>query len=273
MAPRVHSPSEEYRALVDKAYLKFARLREFPAYGRNKWDFYFHKAFQVYSKLWKFQQEHRAKLVELGLKRWEIGEIASRIGQLYYNYYLRTSDSKFLTESFIFYEAILSREYFKEHDKDAALANKQLRYTARFIVICLLLNKRETVQILVRQLRSLVEEYTRTFQEGTDAKDWKIVVQEILRFMKADSACETSRPLRYCLLYDPHPSLISHKVEERRPLHLEDSILASYYHNEVKFSELTLDTFRILQALEWEPSEHYSKQGVIHPQVLGSLVE
>lgn len=120
---------------------------------------------QVYSKLWKFQQEHRAKLVELGLKRWEIGEIASRIGQLYYNYYLRTSDSKFLTESFIFYEAILSREYFKEHDKDAALANKQLRYTARFIVICLLLNKRETVQILVRQLRSLVEEYTRTFQE------------------------------------------------------------------------------------------------------------
>lgn len=253
MAPRVHPPSEEYRALVDKAYNKFARLREFPAYGRNKWDFYFHKAFQVYSKLWKFQQENRAKLVEMGLKRWEIGEIASRIGQLYYNYYLRTSDSKFLTESFIFYEAILSREYFKEHDKDATLANKQLRYTARFIVICLLLNRRETVQVLVRQLRSLVDEYTRTFQEGTDAKDWKIVVQEILRFMKADSACETSRPLRYCLLYDPHPSLISHKIEGK-PLHLEDSILASYYHNEVKFSELTLDTFRMLQALEWEPS-------------------
>lgn len=254
MAPRVHPPSEEYRALVDKAYNKFARLREFPAYGRNKWDFYFHKAFQVYSKLWKFQQENRAKLVEMGLKRWEIGEIASRIGQLYYNYYLRTSDSKFLTESFIFYEAILSREYFKEHDKDVALANKQLRYTARFIVICLLLNRRETVQILVRQLRSLVEEYTRTFQEGTDAKDWKIVVQEILRFMKADSACETSRPLRYCLLYDPHPSNVFHKIEGKRPLHLEDSILASYYHNEVKFSELTLDTFRMLQALEWEPS-------------------
>uniref|UniRef100_A0A7I4E8Y6 Protein SCAI n=1 Tax=Physcomitrium patens TaxID=3218 RepID=A0A7I4E8Y6_PHYPA len=187
MAPRVPPPNEEYRALVDKAYDKFARLREFPAYGRNKWDFYFHKTFQVYSKLWKFQQENRAKLVEMGLKRWEIGEIASRIGQLYYNYYLRTSDSKFLTESFIFYEAIFSREYFKEYDKDVAVANKQLRYTARFIVICLLLNRKETVQLLVRQFRSLVDEYTRTF-------------------------------------------------------------------NEIKFSELTLDTFRMLQAIEWEPS-------------------
>lgn len=47
MGPVVHSPSEEYRALVDKAYSKFARLRDFPPYGRNKWDYYFHKAFQV----------------------------------------------------------------------------------------------------------------------------------------------------------------------------------------------------------------------------------
>lgn len=148
------------------------------------------------------------------------------------------------------------------------------------------------------------------------------MVQEIGRFMKADGACETSRSLRYCLLYDPHPSIISsvHKVEGKKPLHLKDSILASYYHHEVrihfpislfvpqpsfgddhvthiftkyqqslnlrssckvffwlilvntvtriiiviremalcvcqvKFSELTLDTFRMLQALEWEPS-------------------
>jgi hypothetical protein len=74
------------------------------------------------------------------------------------------------------------------------------------------------------------------------------VVQEILRFMKADSACETSRPLRYCLLYDPHPSLIFHKIEGKRPLHLEDSILASYYHNEVVI-RLTLARFFGLPAV------------------------
>jgi hypothetical protein len=102
--------------------------------------------------------------MEVGLKRWEIGEIASRIGQLYYNYYLRTSNAKFLSESFIFYEAIMSREYFKDSDKDASLANKQLRYCARFIVICLLLNRREMAHMLARQLRLLVDEYGHTYQ-------------------------------------------------------------------------------------------------------------
>lgn len=102
--------------------------------------------------------------MEVGLKRWEIGEIASRIGQLYYNYYLRTSDAKFLSEAYIFYEAILTRDYFKDTEKDAPLANKQLRFCARFIVICLLLNRREMVQMLVRHLRTLVDEFGHTYQ-------------------------------------------------------------------------------------------------------------
>lgn len=58
MGPAVHSPSEEYRALVDKAHSKFARLREFPPYGRNKWDYYFHKAFQVSIHLFGLQKHN-----------------------------------------------------------------------------------------------------------------------------------------------------------------------------------------------------------------------
>ncbi|OLY78040.1 Protein SCAI-like protein [Smittium mucronatum] len=49
-----------------------------------------------------------------GLKRWEIGEIASKIGQLYYQYYLKTSDLSHLTESYTFYNAVIEREYFME---------------------------------------------------------------------------------------------------------------------------------------------------------------
>lgn len=49
-----------------------------------------------------------------GLKRWEIGELASKIGQLYYHYYLRTSETNYLFESFIFYDAIRERGYFKD---------------------------------------------------------------------------------------------------------------------------------------------------------------
>lgn len=128
-------------------------------------DTYFYKVFKVYTQLWKFQQENRQKLVEAGLRRWEIGEIASRIGQLYFGQYMQTSDANYLSESYIFYEAILTREYFKEGMfQDVNIANKQLRFLARFIMVCLVLNRREMVQQLVNQLKVLVDECKRAFQ-------------------------------------------------------------------------------------------------------------
>ena len=48
-----------------------------------------------------------------GLKRWQIGEIASKIGQLYYHYYLRTSETNYLNEAFSFYAAIRGRAYYR----------------------------------------------------------------------------------------------------------------------------------------------------------------
>ncbi|KAH9299707.1 hypothetical protein KI387_031389, partial [Taxus chinensis] len=240
--PAVLPVSEVYWGLVDKADKKFARVRDLPSYGRSKYDSYFHKVFKVYTKLWKFQQENRQKLVEAGLKRWEIGEIASRIAQLYYSQYQRTSEASYLSESYIFYEAILSREYFKESGQDIALANKQLRCYARFIIVCLMLNRREMVQHLLNQ--------------EADAKEWKRVVQEIIRFMKADSTFSNSRPLRYSVRLDPHPNSIPRvaSLEGKQVLKLRDAILTSYHHNEIKFAEVTLDTFQMLQCLEWEPS-------------------
>lgn len=247
--------SEVYWSLVEKADKKFARVRDLPAYGRSRYDSYFHKVFKVYTKLWKFQQENRQKLVEAGLKRWEIGEIASRIAQLYYSQYQRTSEASYLSESYIFYEAILSREYFKESGQELGLANKQLRCYARFILVCLMLNRREMVQHLLNQFRMLVDEYRRTFQD-TDAKEWKRIVQEIIRFVKADTAFQNSRPLRYSVRLDLHPN--SHpsvaSLEGRQALKLRDVLLTSYHHNEIKFAEVTLDNFRMLQCLEWEPS-------------------
>ncbi|KAK6232647.1 hypothetical protein SCA6_002720 [Theobroma cacao] len=248
--------SERYWTLVDKADKKFSKIRDLPYYERNRYDTYFYKVFKVYTQLWKFQQENRQKLVEAGLKRWEIGEIASRIAQLYYGQYMRTSEASYLSEAYIFYEAILTREYFKEGlCQDTNLANKQLRFLARFLMVCLVLNRREMVHQLVNQLKMLVDECKRTFQD-TDFKEWKLVVQEIVRFLKADTAFMNIRPLRYSLVLDPHPDVLPHVAAPvaRKNLRLRDAILSSYHHNEVKFSELTLDTFRMLQCLEWEPS-------------------
>lgn len=248
--------SEVYWSLVDKADKKFSKIRDLPFYERQRYDTYFYKVFKVYTQLWKFQQENRQKLVESGLKRWEIGEIASRIAQLYFGQYMRTSEASYLSESYIFYEAILTREYFKEGlCQDLNLANKQLRFLARFLMVCLVYNKREMVNQLVSQLKSLVDECKRTFQD-TDFKEWKLVVQEINRFLKADTAFMNTRPLRYSLALDPNTDSLPRVAASitNRNLRLRDAILSSYHHNEVKFSELTLDTFRMLQCLEWEPS-------------------
>ncbi|KAM1350880.1 hypothetical protein ACFX13_004876 [Malus domestica] len=49
--------------------------------------------------------------------------------------------------------------------EDLSLANKQLRFFLRFLMVCLLLNRREMVWQLLNQLRVLVDECKRTFQE------------------------------------------------------------------------------------------------------------
>ena len=68
------------------------------------------QAFKSFAKLWRFQQEHRAALTDAGLRRWEIGEIASRVGQLYYAFYLRTGEGWYLSESHAFFDAASARD-------------------------------------------------------------------------------------------------------------------------------------------------------------------
>ena len=155
-----------FRALVESADQKFARVRDVPAYGRGP-NHYFQKVFKAYTRLWQYQQENRSKLVEAGLQRWEIGEIASRIGQLYFGQYMRTSEARFLLESYIFYEAILNRGYFqgsKGSVKDLVLRFKELRFYARFLLVSLLLNRLEMVRVLVERFRALVDDCKVTFR-------------------------------------------------------------------------------------------------------------
>ncbi|KAI3697288.1 hypothetical protein L6452_30196 [Arctium lappa] len=171
-----------------------------------------------------------------GLKRWEIGDVASRI--------------------------VLTREYFQDGQfQDLSLANKQLRFLARFMTVCLLLNRREMVHQL-NQLKMLVAEAKRTFQE-TDFKEWKQVIWDITKFLKVDTAFMNIRRLRYSVVMDLDPDCIPHVACTKRKLRLRDGILCSYHPNEVKFSELTLDNFRMLQCLEWEPSgSFYQSSGI-----------
>jgi hypothetical protein len=50
---------KEFEFLLEKSQKSFNRLRDLPPYGNTRWEQLFHKAFHIYSKLWKFQQDHR----------------------------------------------------------------------------------------------------------------------------------------------------------------------------------------------------------------------
>uniref|UniRef100_A0A8C9ADZ5 Suppressor of cancer cell invasion n=1 Tax=Prolemur simus TaxID=1328070 RepID=A0A8C9ADZ5_PROSS len=232
--------------------------QDLPQYGQKQWQSYFGRTFDVYTKLWKFQQQHRQVLDNrYGLKRWQIGEIASKIGQLYYHYYLRTSETSYLNEAFSFYSAIRQRSYYSQVNKEdrPELVVKKLRYYARFIVVCLLLNKMDVVKDLVKELSDEIEDYTHRFNTE-DQVEWNLVLQEVAAFIEADPVM---------VLNDDNTIVITSNrlAETGAPLleqgmivgqlSLADALIIGNCNNQVKFSELTVDMFRMLQALEREP--------------------
>lgn len=91
----------------------------------GKWEYYFRKSLALYSKLWQTKyddsrvlecvesesKEHAMEKPEYEHSIKQLGEIGSRIAQLYFHYYLRSSQEKYLKESFSFYSLILHRGY------------------------------------------------------------------------------------------------------------------------------------------------------------------
>ncbi|GFP89221.1 protein scai [Phtheirospermum japonicum] len=267
-----------FRALAESAERKFARVRDAPLhpYGGSgpQYAHFFHKVFKAYMRLWKYQQENRAKLTESGLQRWEIGEIASRIGQLYHNQYLRTSEARFLLEAYIFYEAIFHRKYFDGSANDRGVRFKELRFYARFLMVSLILNRLEMVKLLAERFKELVEDSKVSFRD-TNFKEWKLVVQEIVRFTKADTAALHARPLRYTANFDSYPASLPYvaRFHAKRLLKFRDALLTSYHRHEVKIAELTLDTFRMLQCLEWEPCGSFYQKHSVESRENGVLAD
>ncbi|XP_035481183.1 protein SCAI isoform X1 [Scophthalmus maximus] len=260
--------------LLDKSKQLFNGLRDLPQYGHKQWQSYFGRTFDVYTKLWKFQQQHRQVLdSRYGLKRWQIGEVASKIGQLYYHYYLRTSETSYLNEAFSFYSAIRQRSYYFQVNKEdrPELVVKKLRYYARYIVVCLLLNKMDLVKVLVKELSEEIEDYTQRFNTE-DQLEWNLVLQEVAAFVEAD-------PVMVLNENNSAVVVISHRLQEGSvpPLEqgmvvgqliLADALIIGNCNNQVKFSELTIDMFRMLQTLEREPvnlATQTPKQGTVEP--------
>ncbi|XP_046997506.1 protein SCAI isoform X1 [Schistocerca americana] len=259
----------EFCHLLEKSKQLFNGLRDLPQYGHKQWQAYFGRTFDIYTKLWKFQQQHRQILdTKYGLKRWQIGEIASKIGQLYYHYYLRTSETNYLNEAYSFYAAIRGRAYYSRASKEDSdvlccrsdLMVKKLRYYARFIVVCLLLKKMKLVRDLVMELDKQIIDYTSTY-EPDDQLEWSLVLEEIKSFIKADGVVSV-------LHADSNTIVLSHRLSplttppvEKSPimnLTLQEILIIGNCNDQVKFSELTMDMFRMVQTLEREPQDEYN---------------
>lgn len=78
--------------------------------------------------------------------------------------------------------------------------------------------------------------------QDTDFKEWKLVIQEITKFLKVDTSFMNIRPLRYSLMLDLHPDSLPHVVNVKRKLKLGDAILCSYHPNEVRLLLCSLAT-------------------------------
>ena len=101
------------------------------------------------------------------------------------------------------------------------------------------------------------DEYTTTY-EPEDQLEWSLVLAEIKAFVESDSLVRV-------LDSDSNSVVLSHRLNpmmtppvERSPvmtLSLQEVIIVGNLTDQVKFSELTLDMFRMLQTLEREPQE------------------
>ncbi|KAM1385279.1 hypothetical protein ACFX15_031005 [Malus domestica] len=77
--------------------------------------------------------------------------------------------------------------------EDLSLANKQLQFVLRFLMVCLLLNRLEMVQQLLNQLGVLVDEYKRTFQPWVMKRETVIGKKKCHQILtEGEESCERS---------------------------------------------------------------------------------
>eukprot|EP00043_Microstomoeca_roanoka_P017150 m.178036 g.178036 ORF g.178036 m.178036 type:complete len:655 (+) comp16583_c0_seq4:52-2016(+) len=111
---------DRFHVLEREAQTLFAQLATLPAHGSYHWQPFFTQAFASFSLLWKYQRAERTILTRSdAVTRWQIGEIASRIGQLYGHYYTRTGNPTYLKQALSFYQSIHDRGYFASSAADA----------------------------------------------------------------------------------------------------------------------------------------------------------
>ena len=264
-----------YVALRDRAATLFDGLRDLPEYGDRVWSAYFRRTFDAHNAVWHHMNEHRQRLAVHGLQRHQVGECASRIAQLYYLYYLRRGDTSYLEESFAFFDLIWCKKYFAPPQPDGRQppllpeghAARELRYYARFAVVCLLCGKRTVLHDILLAFEQRLEEQAAldSPRSSSERGEWVRVVGEFQAFVSQDPPIAAPRLQPQNTL--PLVDLLAASVDVQSDHHhlpwlrLSEAILVGASASQLKVSELTVDSFRMLHAIEWDAASyasHYS---------------
>ena len=127
-------------------------------------------------------------------------------------------------------------------DSSLTLLVKKMRYYARFFVVCILLAKNDVCSILYDEMLAIVEEYTRTYKPE-DSNEWLQVTKEMELFLRIDLIDQRLKP-----------DSISRMKSISSKLSLQSCILISNDPSQVRFSELSVDIFRMMNILERKPN-------------------
>ena len=102
--------------------------RDLPQYGHKQWQSYFGRTFDVYTKLWKFQQQHRSLLTHhflfctVVLSRWDcMPEVMLRGSGLKPNTQLNSTPVPTHQNEHTAYNRQFSMEWFQRFDLVYAL--------------------------------------------------------------------------------------------------------------------------------------------------------
>lgn len=152
----------------------------------------------------------------------------------------------------------------------SALVIKKLRYFARYIVVGLLLKRVKLVNELVREFAKSLNDYNHVYEPEAQL-EWSLVLQEIKAFIDAEAIVEVTSGIGHPdgpgiqLTLSQRLSSTNIPQPLKMPtgkLFLSEALIVGGYQRQVKYSELSIDMYRILQVLEREPNEQqlYNQQ-------------
>ncbi|KAM7535028.1 hypothetical protein Aperf_G00000104282 [Anoplocephala perfoliata] len=141
-------------------------------------------------------------------------------------------------------------------------AVKKLRYYARFIIVCLLLKRVGTARDLIKEFDSHVTDSANNF-DAVEQAEWSGVIKQMQAFVDADNVCTVLNAESLPVVITNRLSQFScPSIDNQIPpcgnagsLELSEVIIVGNCFDQVRFSEVTIDMFRVLQCVERDPQD------------------